>query len=85
MRQAEKEKKKILIPNSIHTLPRQENFEKNIKKFRKIIKPIPGIIFSQNRMRQAKNERKKFQSRIPFVIDPGKEIPKKIVKKFKKL
>jgi len=27
----------------------------------------------------------KFYSRIPFILDPGKKIPKKIVKKFKKL
>ena len=27
----------------------------------------------------------KFYSRIPFILDPGKKIPKKIAKKFKKL
>ena len=32
-------------------------------------------------MRQAEKERKKFQTRIPFILDPGKEIPKKIAKK----
>ena len=30
-------------------------------------------------------ERKKFLSRIPFILDQGKEISKKIAKKFKKL
>ena len=35
-------------------------------------------------MRQAKKERKKFQFRIPFILDPGKKIPKKIAKQFKK-
>ena len=35
-------------------------------------------------MRQAKKERKKFQSRIPFVLDPGNKIPKKIAKQFTK-
>ena len=35
-------------------------------------------------MRQAKKERKKIQFRIPFILDPGKKIPKKIVKQFKK-
>ena len=35
-------------------------------------------------MRQAKKERKKFQSRIPFVLDPGKKIPIKMAKQFKK-
>ena len=36
MRQAEKEKKKNLLPNSVHTRPRQENSEKNSKKIEKI-------------------------------------------------
>ena len=36
-------------------------------------------------MRQAEIERKKFQSRIPFKLDPGKKVPKEIAKKFKKL
>ena len=38
MRSAEKEKKKILLPNSVHTRPRQENSEKNSKKIEKIKK-----------------------------------------------
>ena len=33
----------------------------------------------------AEKARKKFQSRIPFLHDPSKKIPNKIVKKFKKL
>ena len=84
MRQAEKEKKN-LVPNSVHTRPGQENFEKNSKKIQKIIKPLPSIICSQSGMRQAETEKKKIQSLIPFILDPGKKIPKKIVKKFKKL
>ena len=36
-------------------------------------------------MRQAKDERKQFQSRISFLPDPGQKIPKKMAKKFKKL
>ena len=35
MRQAEKEKKKILLPNSVHTQLGQENSEKNSKKTEK--------------------------------------------------
>ena len=77
-------KKKILVPNSIHTCPGQENFEKNWKKFQKIKKPLSGIIFSQNGIWWAEIERKKFWSRIPFILDPGKKIPKIIAKKFKK-
>ena len=85
MRQAEKEKNQILVPHSVHTRPEQENSEKNIKKIQKIKKPLPGYIFSQNGMRQAEKEKKKIQSVIPFILDPGKKIPKKIVRKFKKL
>ena len=85
MRQAEKKKKKNLIPNSVHTRPGQENSQKNIKESRKIIKPLPGNFFSQNGMRYEEKERKKFQSRIPFIHDPGKKISKNILKKFKKL
>ena len=62
----------------------QENSEKNSKKIRKIIKPLPDIIFRQNGMRKAEKVKTKFYSRIPFTLDPGKKIPKKIVKKFKK-
>ena len=77
--------KKILVPNSVHTRHRQENSKKNSKKIRKIKKPHSGIIFSQNGMRQAEKERKKFQTRILFILGPGKKIVKKIAKKFKKL
>ena len=82
MRQAEKEKKKILVPNSVHTRPGQENSKKNSKKIQKIIKPVPGLSFNQNGMRQSEKERKKFLFRIPFILDLGKKNPKKIVKNF---
>ena len=36
-------------------------------------------------MRQAEKEKKKIHFRIPFKLDPGKQIPKKIAKKLKKL
>ena len=85
MRQAEKEKKKNLVPNSVQPRPGQENSEKNSKKVQKIIKPLPGIIFSQNGLRYTEKGKTKFQPRIPFILNPGKKILKKIVKKFKKL
>ena len=85
MRKAEKERKKMLFPNSVHPQPGQENSEKNSKNIQKIKKPLSGIIPSQNGMRQAEEEKKKLQSRIPFILDPVKKIPKKIAKKFKKL
>ena len=83
MRQAEKEKTKILIPNSVHARPGQENSEKNMNKIKKIIKPLFGNTFSQNGMSQAEKEKKKIQSLIPFILNPGKKISKKIEKKFK--
>ena len=50
-----------------------------------IKKSLSDIIFSQNGMRQAEKEKKKFYFRIPFKLDSGKKIPKKIAKKLKKL
>ena len=85
MRQAEMEKKKILLPNSVHARLGLENSEKNSKKIEKIKKPLSDIIFRQNGMRQAEKEKKKFYSRIPFILDRGKKILKKIAKKLKKL
>ena len=72
--------KKILGPNSAHTGPRQENSEKNSKKIKK---PLSSIIPNQNGIRKDEKERKKFWSRIPFILDLVKKIPKKIAKKFK--
>ena len=56
-----------------------------VKKFKKIIKPLPGIIFSQKGTRLAEKLKTKFYTRIPFILDPGKKIPKRIGRKFKKL
>ena len=50
-----------------------------------IKKSLSDIIFSQNAMRQAEKEKKKFYFRIPFELNSGKKIPKKIAKKLKKL
>ena len=52
--------KKILLPNSVHTRLGQENSEKNSKKLEKIKKPLSNIISSQNEMRLAEKEKKKF-------------------------
>ena len=49
MIKAEREKK-ILVQNSVHTQPRQENSEQNSKKLKKIKKTLSGIIFSQSGM-----------------------------------
>ena len=75
--------KKNLVPNSAHTRPGQENSEKNSKKIQKIKKPLSGIVFSQNEIRQAEKERKKYYSQIPLILDPGKKTPKKLQKNYK--
>ena len=85
MRQAKKEKKKNLLLNSVQTRLGQENSEKNSKKIEKTEKPLSDIILSQNGMRQAEKEGKKFYSRMSFIFDPAKKISKKIIKKLKKL
>ena len=54
-----KSEKKILLQNSIHTRPGEENSEKTSKKIQKIIKPLPGIICSQYGMGQAEKVKKK--------------------------
>ena len=58
LREAEKEKKKNLVPNSVLSQPEEENSEKNSKKIQKFKKPHSGNIFSQNVI-EAEKERKK--------------------------
>ena len=60
-------------------------FRKIEQKIEKIKKPLSDIIFSENGMRYAEKVGKKIYSRMPFVLDPGKKIPIKIVRKLKKL
>ena len=76
--------KKNLVLNSVHTRPWQENSETNRKKNQKIKKLTSSKISIQKGLRDAEKEKKKFQSRITFLPQPGKKIPKKITKKFKK-
>ena len=45
-----KSENKILVSNSVHTRPENENSEKNSKNTQKITKPIPGILSSPNGM-----------------------------------
>ena len=52
--------KKILVPNSVHTRPGQENSEKSSKKIQKIKKLYSDIISIQKGLREAEKERKKF-------------------------
>ena len=80
MREAEKERKKILVANSVHTWPEQENFEKNSKKIQKIKKPLSGIISSQNEIRLAEKGEKKIIVPNSAHTLPGQENSKKIAK-----
>ena len=57
---ARETEKKILVSNSVHTRPRQENSEKNRKKIKTIKKSLSSIIFSQYGRRYGEKERKKF-------------------------
>ena len=82
MRQAEKEKKKILLLNSVHTRLGQENSEKNSKKIKKT---SFRHYFQPKRDETGREREKKFYFRIPFKPDSGKKIPKKIAKKLKRL
>ena len=53
----EREKKKILDPNSVPTQPELENSKKKIaKKIKKIEKVNSGIISIQNGLREAEKE-----------------------------
>jgi len=47
LREAENEKKKILVPNSVPTGPGQENSEKIAKKFKKLINLFPALILAK--------------------------------------
>ena len=79
----------ILVPNSIHTRPGDENSEKKKKKkkqkFKNLKNPFLALFLAKTERDRLKKERKKFQSRIPFILDLGKKILKKIAKKVKKL
>ena len=54
-----KSENKILVSNSVHTRPGQENSEESSKKIQKIIKPLPSNIYSQNGMRSVEEKENK--------------------------
>ena len=76
---------KILVPNSVHTRPEQENSEKNSKKIQKIIKPLPGIIFSQNGDEIDRESEHKILLQNSVHTRPGQENSKKNCKKIQKI
>ena len=75
---------KILVPNSVHSRPEQEHSEKNCKKIQKLKKTSFWLYFLPNWDWIGQEREKKFWSQIPFLLNPGKKIPKKAATKFKK-
>ena len=51
-----RKREKILVPNSAHSRPGQENSEKNSKEIQKIKKHCSGIISTQNGFRSTEKE-----------------------------
>ena len=64
MRKAEKERKKILVPNSVHTRPEQENSKKNSKKIKNIKKFNFGIISIQKGWQRPRKREKNFSPKF---------------------
>ena len=60
----------------------------NAKKFKKLKNNFPALFLAKtggDRIRQAEKEIKVFQARIPLILDPGEQIPKKNSKKIQKI
>ena len=72
--------KKILVPNSVHTRPGEENSEKNSKKIQKIKKINSSIISIQNGFGEAKKEKKKFISEFRSYSTCARKFRKKKLK-----
>ena len=77
--------KKVFVPNSVHTQPGEENFEKNRKKIKKLKNLFPELFLAKTGVDRPKKREKKILSRFPFILGLGKKNSKKIEKKFKKL
>ena len=77
--------KNILVPNSVHTRPGQENFEKNRKKKSKKLKNLfPELFLAKMGVDRPKKREKKI---VPiFVLTrPGEENSEKNRKKIQKI
>ena len=77
--------KKILVPNFIHTRPREEYSEKKSKKNQKIKIPLSSNIYSQNRDDTAQEREKKIL--VPNFVHTrlGQENSKQNSKKIQKI
>ena len=75
-----RKEKKILLPNSVHTRPRQENFEKNRKKLKKFKNLFPTLFLAKPGSDRSRKRKKKFTSEFRSKLDSGKKILKKLQK-----
>ena len=62
-----KREQKILVPNSVHTRPGEENSEKKIEKKSKKLKNAILALFLAKTGRYRPRKKKKIQSQIPFI------------------
>ena len=77
--------KKNLVPNSVHTRPGQENFEKNRKKNQKIKNLFPELVPSKTGVDRLKKREKK--NLVPISVQTwlGEENSEKKSKKIQKI
>ena len=78
-------KKKNLVPNSVHTRPGQENFEKNKKKIKKLKNLFPELFQAKTGVDTLKKREKKILIPISVQIWPREENSEKNRKKIQKI
>ena len=87
MRQAEKEIKEFQTRIPLILDPGEKIPKENVKKLKKLKNIFLALFLAKagsDRMSWAEKEMKVFQTRIPFILDPGEKIPRENAKKFKK-
>ena len=77
MKQAEKEGKKILHPNSIHTRPGQENSKKIEKKIRKLKNLFPALFLAKTGLDWRRKREKNFTPEFRSYSTPARKFRKK--------
>ena len=81
-----KREKKILVPNSVHTWPREENSEKKIaKKFKKLKNHFPALFLAKTGQHWPRKREKKFSPEFHSYSTRARKFRKKIAKKLKNL
>ena len=78
--------KKILVPNPVHTRPRQENSKKNSKKIQKISKILfPTLFLAKMGWDRPRKGEKNFCPEFRSCLTPERKFRKKISKKIQKI